>query len=209
MPSFIKIDTTKLSRNGTPIRLRGVNLGNWMLIEHFMIGLPWTDRRIRDGFREVLGNSASRAFFDAYMSSYVTDDDFAFIKATGLNFVRLPFSYGRFESDQAPGSYRAEGFALVDRVIELCRRHDMYVLLDLHSAPGAQARDWNSESDFGESLFWRMSRLRERVVSLWRHIAGSLCRRPGAPYAGPLMRGAPYETIPDLSSCPTAGRGRM
>ena len=26
-----------------PVRLRGVNLGGWMLIEDYMIGLPWTE----------------------------------------------------------------------------------------------------------------------------------------------------------------------
>jgi hypothetical protein len=41
-----------------PVRLRGVNLGGWMLIEDYMIGLPWTEWKIREQFRRVLGEQA-------------------------------------------------------------------------------------------------------------------------------------------------------
>src|SRR5512138_3802674 len=87
-----------------PVRLRGVNLGGWMLIEDYMIGLPWTEWKIREQFRRVLGEPAYRAFFDAYADSYISDADLAFLGRQGFNFVRLPFNYRHFESDLAPGA---------------------------------------------------------------------------------------------------------
>ena len=42
--------------DGRPVRLRGVNLGGWMLIEDYMIGLPWTEWKIREQFRKILGD---------------------------------------------------------------------------------------------------------------------------------------------------------
>jgi len=44
-----------ITEDGRPIRLRGVNLGGWMLIEDYMIGLPWTEWKIREQFKKVLG----------------------------------------------------------------------------------------------------------------------------------------------------------
>ena len=123
-----------------------------MLIEHFMIGLPQVDHAMRRAFREVLGEAGRPAFWDAYMDAYLAEDDFAYLRSLGFNHVRLAFDYRHLESDWHPRAYRPEGFALLDRVIEWCRRHDLYVLLDLHAAPGCQAADWNAGSADGEAL---------------------------------------------------------
>ena len=51
---------------GRPVRLRGVNLGGWMLIEDYMIGLPWTEWKIREQFKKILGEDSYSAFFNAF-----------------------------------------------------------------------------------------------------------------------------------------------
>jgi hypothetical protein len=154
-----------------PVRLRGVNLGGWMLIEDYMIGLPWTEWRIREQFRKVLGADAYAAFFDAYMDSYVAEADIAFLARSGFNFVRLPFNYRHFESDMAPGVWLEEGFRRLESAVALCRKHGIWVLLDLHAAPGAQARDQNAGSAFGEVYFWYYKQFLDRATALWKEIA--------------------------------------
>jgi len=155
-----------------PVRLRGVNLGGWMLIEDYMIGLPWTEWKIREQFRRVLGEAAAGAFFGAWAESYVTDADVAFLARQGLTFVRLPFNYRQLESDLAPGRWREDGFRLLDRAVSLCRAHGLWVLLDLHAAAGAQARDQNAGSAYGETYFWHQRAFMERTTALWAEIAG-------------------------------------
>src|ERR1039458_5060723 len=54
-PQWIRIEGRILVADGKPIRLRGIGLGNWMLVEHFMIGLPQVDYVMRQTFTEVLG----------------------------------------------------------------------------------------------------------------------------------------------------------
>jgi hypothetical protein len=157
--------------NGQPIALRGIGLGNWMLLEHFMLGLPQVDHVIRRAFREVLGESASRAFWDAYMDAYLAEDDFAYLRSLGFNHVRVAFDYRHFESDWRPYEYEQAGFALLDRVIGWCRRQGLYVLLDLHAAPGCQAADWNAGSGDGEALLLEVRDFRDRTASLWGAIA--------------------------------------
>jgi hypothetical protein len=154
-----------------PVRLRGVNLGGWMLIEDYMIGLPWTEWKIRERFLKVLGPDASAAFFDAYMGSYIAEADIAFLARSGFNFVRLPFNYRHFESDMAPGVWLEEGFRHLESAIALCRKYGIWVLLDLHAAPGAQARDQNAGSAFGEVYFWYYKQFLDRATALWKEIA--------------------------------------
>jgi endoglucanase len=168
---WISLDGRKMLADGKPVHLRGIGLGNWMLVEGFMIELPQVDYVMRQAFREVLGPERSAAFWNAYMDAYFTEADVAAIRAMGFNHVRLPFSYRHFESDTQPGVFLEEGFRLLDRMIGWCRKHGLWVLLDLHSAPGCQASDWNAESAHGEVLLWDDWNCQERVVALWREIA--------------------------------------
>jgi aryl-phospho-beta-D-glucosidase BglC (GH1 family) len=154
-----------------PARLRGVNLGGWMLIEDYIIGLPWTEWTIREQFRSVLGEEAYSAFFNAYMDSYIAEADIAFLAKNGFNFVRLPFNYRHFESDLAPGQWNEDGVRRLDNVVSLCRKHGIWVLLDLHAAPGAQARDQNAGSAYGEVYFWKYKHFMDRGAALWKELA--------------------------------------
>jgi endoglucanase len=107
---------------GRTVRLRGVNLGGWMLIEDYMIGLPWTEWKIREQFRKVLGDEAYTAFFNAFDQSFIADADISFLAKQGFNVVRIPFNYRHFEDDMAPGQWIESGFRQLDRVVNLCRK---------------------------------------------------------------------------------------
>src|ERR1039458_6045536 len=170
-PQWVRIEGQGLVAGGEPVRLRGIGLGNWMLVEHFMIGLPQVDYVMRETFAKMLGPEKSAAFWDAYMENYFTEKDVARIRELGFNHVRLPFSYRHFESDARPGQWREEGFRLLDRMIGWCRQHGLWVLLDLHSAPGCQASDWNAESAHGEVQLWDNASDQEQVAALWHEIA--------------------------------------
>jgi len=156
---------------GRPVRLRGVNLGGWMLIEDYMIGLPWTEWKIREQFRKVLGDEAYSAFFNAFDQAFIADADISFLAQQGFNVVRLPFNYRHFEDDLAPGQWIESGFRQLDRVVNLCRKYNLWVIFDLHAAPGAQARDQNAGSAYGETYLWYHREFMDRSVALWTEIA--------------------------------------
>jgi endoglucanase len=170
-PQWMRIEGRTLVADGKPVQLRGIGLGNWMLVEHFMIGLPQVDYVMRQTFTDVLGPERAAAFWDAYMDNYFTEKDVARIRELGFNHVRLPFSYRQLESDAQPGQWREEGFRRLDRMIGWCRRQGLWVLLDLHSAPGCQASDWNAESAHGEVFLWDNADDQKRVAALWHEIA--------------------------------------
>jgi len=170
-PTFLTIQNDRIVKDGKPVQLRGFNLGNWFLIENFMIGLPWVEYKMREAFERILGEAAYHAFFDTYLDTYITEADVAFLEEQGFNFVRLPFNYRLLESDLNPGAYLEEGFRRLDQAIALCRKHGIYVMLDLHAAVGAQARDGNAGSAYGEALFWTQRQFMDRTCALWRAIA--------------------------------------
>ncbi len=142
-----------------------------MLIEDYMIGLPWTEWKIREQFRKVLGQARYEAFFTAFDQSFVAEEDIAFLAGSGFNVVRLPFNYRHFESDLAPGVWIEKGFEQLERVVSLCRKHGLWVMLDLHAGAGAQARDQNAGSAYGETYFWNDRSFMDRTVALWVEIA--------------------------------------
>jgi endoglucanase len=168
---FLQARGLQITLGGKAVQLRGVNLGGWMLIEDYIIGLPWTEWKLREQFRRVLGDEAYKAFFDAYMDSYIAEADIRFLAQQGFNFVRVPFNYRHFESDLRPGEWQEEGFRQLENVVGLCRKHKLWVLLDLHAAPGAQARDQNAGSAYGEAYLWNYRQFMDRTAALWKELA--------------------------------------
>ena len=169
--AVLQAKSAAITEDGRPIRLRGVNLGGWMLIEDYMIGLPWTEWKIREQFKKVLGAESYAAFFDAYDQAYIADADLLFLARQGFNVVRLPFNYRHFEDDLAPGQWLERGFKQLDRVVGLCRKHNIWAVLDLHAAPGAQARDQNAGTAYGETYLWNYRHFMDRTAALWAEIA--------------------------------------
>lgn len=168
---FIQVSGENLVLNGKKIVLRGLGLGNWMNTEHFMTKMPGTDHRKKMLFQEIYGSENANLFFESYLSNYITEADFRFLKGLGVNVVRLPFTYRHFEDDQHPGEYKKEGFRHLDRVLSYCEKYQIYAILDLHAVPGGQNPDSHADNDLGESKFWDDASFRNRVVGLWEFIA--------------------------------------
>jgi endoglucanase len=158
---------------GKPRRLRGVNLGGWLLWEGWIWGGGFrseTDLMAR--FAEVVGAEEANAFRRQVWDRFVTDDDFAKIAEAGFDSVRIPFNFRLLEDSS--GADRAEGWAVLDRAIASARAHGLVVLLDLHAAPGGQSRYFMADPE-GVPL-WDDAAARARTVALWARIAGRYSR---------------------------------
>ncbi len=168
---FVQVRGSDFCLNGQPFRMRGFALGSWMNLEHFMIGMPGTHSMIRDALADVYGPQSAALFLSRLAEAMVSEEDIACLKELGTNTVRIPFSYHWFLDDQDPDRFRPEGFEELERVIGLCRKHRLYVILDLHSAPGAQNNDWHADSTTGQALFWKYALFRRQTCGLWRELA--------------------------------------
>ncbi|GGH30550.1 glycoside hydrolase family 5 protein [Paenibacillus segetis] len=168
---FVQVTGENFTVNGEKILFRGFNLGTWMNLEHFLIGLPGTDTMIKKAFDEVYGKERSTDFFDRFLMEYMDEKDFEFLKKIGVNHLRLPFNYKYFIDDQNPGVYKNDGFKYLDHIINLCEKYEIYAILELHSVPGGQNPDWHCDTYSGLPLFWEYGALRDTVIGLWGHIA--------------------------------------
>ncbi|KAH9847069.1 glycoside hydrolase [Lenzites betulinus] len=142
-----------------------------MNMENFISGYPGCEFQIRAALSDVVGTQKSELFFDKFLEYFFQDADAAFFKSLGLNCIRLPFNYRHFEDDMNPRVLKPEGFKHLDRVIDLCAKHGIYTILDLHTAPGGQNTDWHADAGTHIANFWTHKDFQDRIVWLWEELA--------------------------------------
>ncbi|KDR66159.1 hypothetical protein GALMADRAFT_259609 [Galerina marginata CBS 339.88] len=170
--SLLKISGTKIvDEQGNEVILRGAGLGGWMNMENFISGFPGCEFQIREALAEAIGQEKSEFFFDKFLEYFFQDEDAAFFKSLGLNCIRLPFNYRHFEDDMNPRVLKESGFKHLDRVIDICAKHGIYTILDLHTAPGGQNTDWHSDHGGHIANFWNHKDFQDRVIHLWTSLA--------------------------------------
>ncbi len=118
-----------------PSILRGVNLGSWLVLEKWMTPSVFRGTEAGDEFQlcSALGTRAAERL-NAHRENFIKAEDFAWIKARGLNSVRLPVGFWAL---QAPSPW-VECSKYLDFAFEQARLNGLQVLLDLHGAPGSQ-----------------------------------------------------------------------
>lgn len=175
---FLKTDGIFLRNDrgkGDIVRLRGVNLGGWMLQESFMSPIPhgWDEYRVRAKLTERFGAARAEKLVAAFQDAWITDEDFARMAAAGLNSVRIPIHWQNHMHEDGAFKRLPDGsidFSRIDRAVRAAKRHGLYSILDLHGAPGSQnGRDHSG--DRRGPLLWDSRRYREMTKNLWRELA--------------------------------------
>eukprot|EP00457_Paulinella_chromatophora_P002471 gb/GEZN01002476.1/.p1 GENE.gb/GEZN01002476.1/~~gb/GEZN01002476.1/.p1 ORF type:complete len:690 (+),score=90.84 gb/GEZN01002476.1/:27-2072(+) len=131
---------------GLQPRIHGVNLGGWLLLE------PWINptlfNLVNQGDKILpldewhwcteLGKEDAHRILHQHWDTWVTEQTIMDLAYAGINHVRIPIGYWILD-DIAPGEPWVEGgMKYLKRCIEWCKKHGIWVLLDLHSAPGSQ-----------------------------------------------------------------------
>ena len=157
---------------GRDLLLRGVGLGNWMLPEGYMWRFgPGAEspREIEWLTERLLGGTGSERFWDGFQTNFITEADIALIAASGFDHVRLPIN-SRVIQDERGDPIEA-GYAMIDRLIGWCRTHKLWVLLDLHGAPGGQTGTNIDDSPQNLPELFIEPRYRDLTLRLWRDLA--------------------------------------
>lgn len=105
-----------------------------------------------------------------HYESFIHEEDIRKIAEMGFDHVRLPIDYEVLE--QEDGTPIEEGYALVTRVVEWCRKEHLAIVLDLHKAYGYDFNDAGTEKN---SLFTD-KKLKKRFTDLWVRIASRFCK---------------------------------
>jgi len=101
----------------------------------------------------------------------IVESDFEEMQSFGINFVRLPLGYWKVVA--MPGTPNAPSFdadrmgnlstimpshtsyrPYIDKIFEWAAKYDIYVMLDLHAAPGNQNGDSHGGCHVNTSGYW-------------------------------------------------------
>ncbi len=165
-------DARLVDGSGNKVLLRGVGLGNWLLPEGYMWKFgPGAEspREIEKVVNSLLGDDSAGHFWKDFHDTFISEDDMALISESGFDHVRLPIN-SRIIMTQ-DGLPIEAGFALIDRLIEWCRKHRLWVLLDLHGAPGGQTGTNIDDSPNNRPELFMERRYWDQTLEIWRLLA--------------------------------------
>jgi endoglucanase len=179
---YLRVSGTKIvDGEGKEVILRGMGLGGWMLQEPYMLemsGIAGTQHEIRSKIVSLVGETNTQEFYNAWLANHCTRRDVDSLASWGFNSIRLPMHYNLFtpplESEPVPGqiTWIEKGFTMVDSLLDWCRDNHMYLILDLHAAPGGQGHDAAiSDYDATKPSLWESAANRQKTIALWKKIA--------------------------------------
>jgi endoglucanase len=185
---FLKAENTRIiNEKGENVLLRGIGLGGWMLQEGYMLHVNKESQqyRIKQRIELLIGKKQMQDFYQMWLSNFVTKSDIDSLHSWGFNSVRLPMHYNLFtlpvESEPVAGknTWLNAGFALTDSLVSWCKSDGMYVILDLHAAPGGQGNDLNiSDRDPSKPSLWQSELNRQKTIALWKRLAERYANEP-------------------------------
>lgn len=176
---FLRTDGKRIINDKGNVLLRGIGLGGWMLQEGYMLKVPGAGQqhKIRERIEALLSPQQAQEFYDTWLNNHTRKIDIDSLKSWGFNSVRLPMHYNLFTlpaDKEQPGrnTWLDKGFALTDSLLSWCKSNKMYLVLDLHAAPGGQGNDLNiSDANSTQSSLWDSEANQQKTIALWRKIA--------------------------------------
>lgn len=116
-------------------KIRGVNIGNWLVLEKWMKPELFDGLKAEDetDFCEELGQNVLEKL-KTHRDTFITFEDFKWIAEHGLNTLRIPIPHWIF-GDVKPYCGCIE---YLDKAMDWAEKTGLKVLIDLHTAPGCQ-----------------------------------------------------------------------
>ena len=177
-----------VNEQGDIVLLRGMGLGGWMLQEGYMMqtsDFASAQHEIKSKIMELVGEQNTESFYAAWRQNHFRKADMDSLAHWGFNSIRLPMHYNLFtlpieeEPNSTTNTWLSTGFELTDSLVSWCAANHIYLILDLHAAPGGQGYD-KAISDYDDSKpsLWESAQNRSKTVALWRKLAERYANEP-------------------------------
>lgn len=179
---FLKVNGKEIvNGKGEPFLLKGIGLGGWILQEPYMLQLSdvaGTQTEIKAKITALIGEKNCEEFYSNYRNNMITERDIDSLKAWGFNSIRLPMHYNLFtlpiEKERVAGknTWLKTGFELTDNLLSWCKKNQIYLILDLHAAPGGQGNDRPiADVDTLKPQLWESEFNIRKTTALWKKLA--------------------------------------
>lgn len=172
-----------VNQKGEVIRLKGVNLGAWMIWEDWLCPYDPYDEKldhytVLTELERRFGRDKAYELFNTYMDNWITEYDLDEIKSMGFNAVRVPFWFRNFYYDDNGTKILDENgewdFSRLEWVVNECAERRLYVVLDMHGAVGYHSDAPHSGKGDSCGLYEdseQGEKYRELTDELWTEIA--------------------------------------
>lgn len=163
---FVRARGREITAGGKPLLLRGFGLGGWLLPEGYMwkfFTLCDRPRRMEALICDLCGADYAAYFWQRYRDTYITREDIAWIAREGFNSIRLPLNARHMTSE--------ETWQRIDDCVSWCGEYGLYLILDMHAAPGGQTGQNIDDSENDQPELFQNRSFQEDLISLWRRIA--------------------------------------
>ena len=197
METIKSVGKALYDKDGNKIQLKGVNFGNWLNQEGWMsvnsigpmlnedgsyvkindqgtveeyLETPQEDINLALKNNPNLTDEQIEELWNIYYDAYCQEIDFKNIKDSGLNMIRLPMYYRNFmEGDDDNLVMKEKPFERIDWFLEMAKKYDLYVILDMHGVPGGQ--NGYEHSGTFKVDFWDNQTYIDSICLLWSEIA--------------------------------------
>lgn len=124
------------------MKIRGINLGNWLVLEKWMEPEMFrgTDAEDEMFLCKALDEAEKQRRYKEHRDTFITEQDFRDISLAGFNMVRIPVPYFLFEDFVL----FIHCYEYLDRAFEWAEKYGLKILVDLHTVPGGQNGTDNS-----------------------------------------------------------------
>lgn len=179
---FLKVDGKKIvDEKGNNVLFRGMGLGGWMLQEGYMLQVQNIGQQqhvIKKNISDLIGTQKTEVFYDRWLANHTRKIDVDSMAKWGFNSIRLAMHYKLYtlpvEQEPIAGqdTWLEKGFALTDSLLAWCKANKLYLILDLHGAPGGQGNDLNiADRDPSVPSLWQSEENKRKMIALWTKLA--------------------------------------
>jgi endoglucanase len=176
-----------VNEKGKNVLLRGIGLGGWMLQEGYMLRVngQGQQNKIRSRITDLIGEEKTEEFYNSWLANHTRKVDIDSMRAWGFNSVRLPMHFNLYtlpvdkEPVEGQNTWLEKGFRITDSLLAWCKANKIYLILDLHAAPGGQGNDLNiSDRDPSKPSLWQSEANKEKTIALWKKLAQRYANEP-------------------------------
>jgi endoglucanase len=161
-------------------------------------GTQWSFKKLL--YDQGQTDAQVETFYQSWRDNFITQADINWIADQGFNCVRIPMHYELFltssqravrnsvirnsanysnyvsslttwyNNNQLFTDPNSEGFRTLENCLNWCAARGMYVIVDLHAAPGAQGSDSNISDALVQNDLWNRGIYQDITVRLWETI---------------------------------------
>lgn len=152
-------------------KIRGVNLGGWLVLEKWLTPSMFADTNARDEYTFMQNPEAAKRI-EKHRRTFITEEDFEWMSQQGINLIRIPVGYWLFE----PINGFTPTVKYLDNAIQWAEKYHLQVLIDFHAARGSQNGFDNSGRE--GTVGWYTDQYHKETIEILCEIAKRYKKSP-------------------------------